>query len=295
MNARPFPEAGAAPGSPEPAGRAGRPPSPPMLRDLELDDIPQLAAFAPAEWHVALDHVLLQHVGRSYFRARVAADADGIAAVGHCIMTGRTGWLGNIIVRPDARRRGLGSAMTRDLVAMLRLRGCSRALLVATPMGERVYAAQGFRAVSHYVFLDVPRLPPFTPDRIRCLKAGERADVLRLDAAATGEARSEMLAPHLASGWVHLGHDDCVDGFFLPSLGAGLVVASGAGAGLDLLRFKHAFYPAAAVVPEANRAARQFLIDQGARETAKAPRMAAGGDVEWRPDWIFARAAGYCG
>jgi len=50
----------------------------------------------------------------------VAAAAADIVAVGQGIVTGQTGWIGNIIVRPDARRRGLGSRMTQEVTASLR-------------------------------------------------------------------------------------------------------------------------------------------------------------------------------
>jgi len=36
-----------------------------------------------------------------------------IVAVGQGIATGRTGWIGHIIVQPDVRNRGLGSRMTQ--------------------------------------------------------------------------------------------------------------------------------------------------------------------------------------
>ena len=108
-------------------------------RDLALGDVPRLATFAPEDWHVALDTVLLQHVGRRYFHARVAFDADRIAAVGQGIVTGATGWLGNIIVGPDVRHRGLGTRITQELIDILHAQGCSTLLLIATALGEPVY------------------------------------------------------------------------------------------------------------------------------------------------------------
>ena len=75
-----------------------------MLRDLELSDIPRLTGFAPEEWNMALDAVLVEHFGRSYFHARVVAEPDRILAVGQGIAAGDAGWIGNIIVRPDAQK-----------------------------------------------------------------------------------------------------------------------------------------------------------------------------------------------
>jgi len=264
-------------------------------RDLEISDIPDLATFAPEDWYMALDQVLLQLHGHDYFHGWVAIDRTGLAAVGQGIATGRTGWVGNIIVRPDVRNRGLGTRMTREVMAWLRKRGCSSMLLVATPPGEPVYRKLGFKRAAEYVFLEVPRLAPGATDAIRRLMPGDLNDLLRIDGVATGEERTELLAPHLALGWGCPGAAGGLAGFFLPSLGAGLVVAETRTAGLSLLRFKHVFYPGAAVVPAGNSAALEFLLSLGAREKARAPRMVLGEEAGWRPERIFARAAGYCG
>lgn len=62
-----------------------------------------------------------------------------------------------------------------------------------------------------------------------------------------------------------------------------------------LLRFKHALYPGETVVPAAHESALRFLCEHGARETVWALRMVLGAEAAWRPEWIFARASGYCG
>jgi hypothetical protein len=169
----------------------------------------------------------------------------------------------------------------------LRRRGCGRLLLVATPLGGPVYRKLGFRATGEYVFLRVPRLEAPRTGAIRRLSEADA--VLKLDASATGEERKELLAPHLAAGWMHQG-----GGFFLPGFGNGFIAAREERVGLDLLAFRHAFYPGNAVVPAGNAAAIAFLKERGAEETLRAPRMACGED-SWRPEFVFSRAAGYCG
>lgn len=267
----------------------------PLLRDLELHDVPTLAAFAPENWRMALDAVLLQHVSRSYFLARVATDENGIAAVAQGIVTGRAGWLGNIIVRPEARKRGLGKRMTQDMMDVLHARGCSSLLLIATEMGEPVYRKIGFRRTEEYVFLKVPRLPLRATPSIRRLGPNDSSQALDIDAMATGETRDGLLAPHLGLGWGHVDSCGVLDAFFLPSFGAGLVIARTPEAGCALLEFKHALYSQDTVVPSGNSAAVQFLMSHGAKETMRAPRMAFGNETSWHPECIFARGTGYCG
>lgn len=266
-----------------------------VLRDLELRDVPALATFAPESWRISLDAVLLQHVSRSYFRARVALDGSGIVAMAQGIVTGSAGWLGHIIVRPEARNRGLGRRMTLDMVDLLRARGCSRLLLIATELGEPVYRKIGFRRTGEYSVLKVPRVPLSPTSAIRRLEPGDADEVLRLDFMATGEARADLLAPHLGAGWGHLEPHGALDGFFLPSFGAGLVVARAPTAGCALLELKHALFSRDAVVPSGNSAALRFLMERGAEETLRVPRMALGDEVAWRPEWTFARGTGYCG
>ena len=109
---------------------------------------------------MALDAVLLLHFGRGYFQARVSAESDRILAVGQGIATGHAGWIGNIIVRPEARNRGLGSRVTLDIVNLLRAQGCSTLLLVATELGEPVYQKLGFRLEAPIVGRGLGPVPP---------------------------------------------------------------------------------------------------------------------------------------
>ena len=51
----------------------------------------------------------------------------------------------NVTTRADARRRGLGTALTVALLHDAVARGCRTASLQSTPMAEGVYAAAGFR------------------------------------------------------------------------------------------------------------------------------------------------------
>lgn len=267
----------------------------PLSRNLERSDIPSLASFAPEEWHIALDAVLLQHIERPYYTGRVLVKQDRIVAMGHGIATGAAGWIGAIIVHPEARRRGLGTRITNEVAALLRAAGCRNLLLIATPMGEPVYARLGFRITAEYVFLRLPRLDARPAPSIRRLQPADIPCVLALDAAATGESREPLLRAYLQSGWVSASSGAGVEGFLLPSFGSGYIAASVPRAGRELLAFKHSLYPGEAVVPAPNTDALRFLLDQGAEETTRAPRMALGDDSLWHPELIYARAGGYCG
>ena len=69
---------------------------------------------------------------------------DEPVCVGSLLVTGTTGGLYNIATLPAARGRGAGYAVTRALMALARERGCTEAILDASPMGLPVYERLGF-------------------------------------------------------------------------------------------------------------------------------------------------------
>jgi ribosomal protein S18 acetylase RimI-like enzyme len=53
----------------------------------------------------------------------------------------------NVGTLPEARRRGLATALTAHVLHEAKVRGCTTASLQATPMAESVYGAVGFRSL----------------------------------------------------------------------------------------------------------------------------------------------------
>ncbi len=64
---------------------------------------------------------------------------------------------------------------------------------------------------------------------------------------------------------------------------------------MALLRFKLGLGSQGIVLPEANSIAIGFLQERGFQETARAPRMVLGADVDWHPTQVFSRGSGYSG
>jgi GNAT superfamily N-acetyltransferase len=266
------------------------------IRPLEFFELPLLKDFAPPEWNTDLSALFSLHFGQPYFYP-IAAELDG-AIVG-CAMglwNGNAGWLGNIIVLPECRGRGIGYALTKNLVKFFHAKGCASQILIATKMGEPVYRKLGFEIVSQYVFLkaeqpadpaDMSRVRPYTPE--------DSDAIFRLDQSITGENRHPFLGRCLLGSWMHETSSGELDGFYLPGLPPGPVLAKNDEAGLELLRFKIGQGSQSIVVPEANRVALQFLLQNGFQETARTPRMILGKDVDWHPEQVYSRGAGYCG
>ena len=58
---------------------------------------------------------------------------------------GRCGYIMNVYVRPQWRKRGIGTAITQRLVAIARNSGCGKVYLEATALGAPLYRDCGFR------------------------------------------------------------------------------------------------------------------------------------------------------
>jgi GNAT superfamily N-acetyltransferase len=274
-----------------------REPSPLRFRTLGREDIPLVEDVPPPEWHFPFGRFLELHLGSSYFHPIVGTAGGQIVGVGNAIVNETVAWLGNIIVPPAERGRGIGSRLTERLIEICKERGCGTLVLIATTMGEPVYRKLGFVATGLYRFYRGGSDASATDlRRIRRMRAEDHAAVLALDRVVSGEGRGPLLSRFLATGWVHEREDDGrVDGHYLPALGAGLVIAANDEAGISLLRLKLRHAPSLVVVPDGNEVAKKWLVSNGHSETLAAPRMCLGPEVAWQAHLVFSRGAGYCG
>jgi ribosomal protein S18 acetylase RimI-like enzyme len=175
---------------------------------IALDDLrvprPQVA-LGPADWSEYLRVLdvppgLLAGVDQTAFHVLVAR--LGSASVATAMAFDHAGDCGiyNVTTMPQARRRGLATALTARLLHDARDRGCRTASLQATGMAERVYAAIGFH--------DLGRILEYVPGRLEGerhrtpgLAAGEQAAAQERafqGAVAVHAAAAE--AGHLARG-----------------------------------------------------------------------------------------------
>jgi GNAT superfamily N-acetyltransferase len=266
------------------------------IRLLQPDDLPLLKNFAPPDWNTDLSVTFAFHFDQSYFHPIVAELEGIIVGCAHGILNGNSGWLGNIIVLPDYRGRGIGLSLTSHLVDFFHKKNCTSQILIATKMGKPVYSKLNFQTTSHYLFLKTEQnTMPVNLVNIRRLLPTDIPRVFQIDKAITGEDRRSFLGHFLDDGWVHESSSNIVDGFFLPSMAQGTVLAENDVAGLALLEFKIGHGSTSIVIPEANRTALMFLLERGFQETANAPRMVLGHDVNWHPQQIYSRGGGYCG
>jgi ribosomal protein S18 acetylase RimI-like enzyme len=236
-----------------------------------------------------------------------------LVATGLATANGSVGWLGGIAVEAEFRRRGIGGAVTEELMRLLMVAGCETLSLEATEAGRPMYERMGFRLVSRYHQLQADRLAeePAPPrgTRARRLELADLPAVCALDRQATGEDRSAPLTVLAESGgWVLEdeapagrrpggeprggGPGGHLRGFLLPTERAyGAIVAPRFRDGLFLLDLHRHVVPEGAHVragiPSEHGTAVRELERRGWHETWRAPRMLLGPDVSGRPKWIW--------
>lgn len=265
------------------------------IRPVKYQEIDQLENFPPESWHFNLVEFTKFHFGSDYFIPLVAEKGGEIVATGNGIYTGRTGWVGNVIVRPRFRGVGIGKAVTRAVMNKLLDWNCRSLLLIATSEGEGMYKKMGWEICGMYLYYRC-RLPvsPLGNELIREIRKQDHHKIAELDRETTGEERFSILERFLDHGYVFVKNE--ISGFFLPDFGEGLIVAKDELAGLELLHKKLGSGKNTTVVlPEENHPARELLKNMGFRHPSKANRMCWGEPPDWKPEGIFSRASGYCG
>jgi GNAT superfamily N-acetyltransferase len=127
------------------------------------------------------------------FIAEVEGKAVGTAtSIGY---GNRFGWIGMVLVHPDARRLGIGTKLLSQAITYLQRRGVAGVKLDATPMGRNVYLPMGFR--DEY---ELTRFQGATPMDSRAAEAGvlplcesDRDQVVAYDARIFGAERAGVI------------------------------------------------------------------------------------------------------
>ena len=164
-------------------------------------------------------------------------------------------------------------------------------------MGEPIYKKLGFEINATYVFYKRESAGTFRKvSNVREMQKEDFPAVKKLNREVTGEDRFRFIERFLTTGWIYSDDkSDGITGFYLPDLGGGLIIARNADAGLELMKMRLNRGKTTAVVPAANKIAREFLSSEGFKEFRTSPRMILGNDVTWQPAMMFNRATGYSG
>ena len=230
---------------------------------------------------------------RTFPRGCLVARANGRAvAFVTCIKYGRSGWIGNLLVREDLRGKGIGAALMREALNSLAGAGVETVWLTASERGERIYERLGFVAID--------RIKRWTGQgREGGAVASRRistAHMVTVDHAGWGDRREAILAAVAERGTVCGGPG----GFLVVQPTVGGVQLGPWGCSSREAAAKHLDKALAATgaetevfldVPVRNVAAAAFLSARGFRVTGTNTLMYLGHTPHYDPERIYALAS----
>lgn len=257
--------------------------------------LPQLEKLPPEEWLSNAYELFLHYDWQPWFLAYQCIVNEQLAGFGMLMIFDEFAWFGWILVAPPFRRKGLGTAITQRLIDEATSHGAKGFILTATDMGKPIYEKFGFTVDSNYLAFSLPHnyRSTYKKGTIRRATSNDLEIICNLDLQATGEQRKELIKGRLDDCFVY--DDQKIEGFYMPSLGNGFIVACHKEAGITLLNYRCTTDKRAIVVPEQNKDIVEYLRKKHFTEGFAIPRMTLGKRPDWRPSMIFSRAAGYLG
>ena len=263
------------------------------IQPLSSKDVESAAALQPDGWGDILAPIRF-YTTTPFCHPLKATIHDQIVGIGTAIIYGSTAWLAHIIVGKDHRNAGIGTAITKSLINLIRATGCETMLLLATALGEPVYKKLGFNVEAKYVFLDHGDLPePSMDENIIAFTEPYRQVLLDLDKRVSGENRERLFNDHLKDCKLFLQKDD-LKGFYFPTLGDGLIISNNPAAGFELMKHKGKLNKKFCV-PLDNVAGINFLENHGYTKLREASRMVCGKKIKWDGNQIYSRIGGNLG
>ncbi len=267
-----------------------------MVRSIDKNEIKGLNSIVPVDWNFDYEDFLNTFLEADFFKAFIIKENDKIIAAGNVLLMKGIGWLGNIMVAPQHRKKGFGQTITAHMIRYLNNHACSTQLLIATAMGEPLYEKLGFKKTSEYVaFKTIHANTILLNPSIQNLGEKDLEKVCQLDQQANGEDRKHLIEMFYKNGVGYYSKTNELLGFYLPNFAKGAIIAKDENAGLVLLKIKHSEVGKISLIPIENQKAIQFLKQNGVKQGKSSSRMLLGADNQWNPNMIYAYASGYCG
>lgn len=278
------------------------------LRDAAVADLPTILDLRRQVGWAAHEWALRLAITPDNARCFVVEDEAGrVVAVGSGVAYGPLGYVGNMIVAEEQRRRGLGSAVLAAVTAFLEGAGVTRLELYATREGRPLYMRYGFELISPGSRVELPRSLGLAASPDVTVTANDAApdELLAYDAPRFGGPRRALLEAMLLDrdrpllvarrarsvvgfGWLRT--DDARVG---PWIADDTEVAAAIAA--DALGRLPDVAAVTANVPMSNRPALEWLAGIGVVPDPWDGRMARGAPVQRREETIYGNAVGALG
>lgn len=259
---------------------------------LNNNDVNLLGNLQPAGWPDIVPNFRFYTASSFCFPIKIIIDGK-IAGIGAAIIHHEIAWLGHIIVHPEYRGKGIGAYITQTLVDMAKQHNCETINLIATDLGAPVYEKAGFTTETEYLFFKDIHIASTLSPHVIPYKKEFREQIAEIDYLTSQEERMFFFEEHLARGLVYRSNN-MVEGFYLPTLGEGLIIANTPTAGIELLKV-HFNTNDKVAFPKDNLYAATFLHERGFKEIRTAKRMILGKPRNVILSNIYNRIAGNIG
>jgi GNAT superfamily N-acetyltransferase len=269
-----------------------------QFKTVTNNDLEEIRDLQPEGWNDITDAFRF-YTRHDYCYPLLVSIKNRIVGLGCSIIFEKTAWLAHIIVSREYRRKGIGYQIVQELLTGLKDKSIESVLLTATEASESVYRKAGFRLVSDYLFFNREEIPHGEPwkkisDKIHPCQPGHHTDILRLDKEISGEDRKKLIGEYIDSSFVYI-DGNITEGFYIPGLGEGPILAGTVEAGTELMKLKYSNINKA-VIPYENITGIEILEKGGFTVTeTKGRRMIMGKDIKWQPGKIFSRIGGNYG
>lgn len=265
-----------------------------IFEEIIATDIHNLQDVQPEGW-VNIKPIFEYYIQSSFCKPIKVVINNKLAGVGTAILLNKTGWLAHILVNPDFRKQGIGTAIVNHLLDYFKSVNCETVSLIATEMGYPIYKKVGFIDDSEYIFFEKSE-PLKTTEKSKYIRPFITQDtqaIFSLDKKISGENRENILKDKIMNSYVYEEKNE-IKGFFIPDLGEGLIIADTEQSGIELMRLRLTTSNKA-VLPLDNLIGVDFLKENGFVETRRVKRMFLGEKLLFKPTGLFNRIAGNLG
>lgn len=264
------------------------------IKPLIQNDLIFIPEILPPGWDSALPSIQFYTTSTFCFPIKVSIDHK-LVGTGTAIIHNDVGWLAHIIVHPDHRNQGIGKLITESLADIAHSKNCATLYLLATELGEPVYRKLGFETETEYLFFkgENPVGRGIHDEHIIPYSIDYEHQVACLDRDVSGEDRMFHLRQHLSGSFLYTAKNT-IEGYYLPDMGDGLIIATSVAAGQALMRLRLATKDFS-VFPSENTQASSFIQQFPLAEVRRQKRMRLGSKKNWQPGNIYNRIGGNLG
>ena len=264
------------------------------IQEITLTETNKLKDLQPEGWPDIVSKFEFYIRSDFCFPIKVTIE-NKIVGIGATIIHGDSAWLADIIVNTENRNKGIGKILTQNLIDQAKQKKCKTILLIATELGSYVYEKLGFHTETEYVFHKVSKnKSKYIPSKyVIPFEKSLMIKVLDFDKNISGENRSENIIEHLEKSMIYIKEGE-IQGYFMPTLGEGHILASNETVGIELLRLRLNTHENI-IIPVNNISAKKFTSDNKYDVFYKAKRMCIGEKINTNLSNIYARIGGNMG